>query len=234
MAFPVLTSVTDTDFDTSVTSMPVNFPATVNSGDRLVAVAEVRNAGTWSTVPTGFTELAAQAGGGAVGKLTVFEKIADGTEDGGLGTWVHSASTSAAWQLIRVTGAHASTASEVATTSGDASAADPPSKTTSWGGSEDNLWLAIAGHAAISTTPWSAAPSGYSGFAQNGASSGGAAVAVAHGYKEAAADTENPGTFTVSGSNRFWAAATLAIRPAAGGGGVTITSFKTLLGVGQN
>lgn len=228
MAFPTYQSVTDTDFGTSVTSMAVNMPATVDSGDRLVALCHVRNAGTWTTVPTGWANLKEQAGGGAVGELSIFEKIADGTEDGGTATWVTGTSTSAAWQVIRITGAHASTASEVSSTSGDVSAADPPSETASWGGTEDNLWLAIAGHSAVVTNPWSAAPTNYSGFAQNGASSGGAAVAVAHGYRQLAADTEDPGTFTVDGSNRFWAAATMVIRPAAG----AATAVKDIIGMG--
>lgn len=229
MASPSVSSVTDTDFASSVTSMAVNMPATVDAGDRLVAVCHVRNAGTWNTVPTDWTNLKEQAGGGSVGELSIFEKIADGTEDGGTATWVTSTGTTAAWQVIRITGAHASTTSEVTSASGDASAANPPSETASWGGSEDNLFLAIAGHSAASTTAWSAAPTNYSGFAQNGASSGGAAVCVAHGYRQLTADSDDPGTFTVSGSNRWWAAATMVIRPAAAGGG---TSVKDVIGVG--
>lgn len=217
MAFPVLASTTDTDFATSVTSMAVNMPATVNAGDLLIALVEVRNAGTWSTVPSGWNAISglSQAGGGSVGKLDGFYKIADGSEDGSTATWIASTGTSAAWQVLRVTDWHGTTPPEAATASGDVTAANPPTFNPSGWDTEDTLWIAIAGHAAASTAAWSAAPSGYSGFAINGASSGGAAVCVANGYKESAAASEDPGTFTVSGSNRWWAAATLAIRPAA-------------------
>lgn len=230
--FPVVESVTETDFATSVTSMAVNMPATVNAGDRLIALCHVRNAGTWSTVPTGWTNLAEQAGGAAVGELSIFEKIADGTEDGGTATWVTGTGTSAAWQVICISGAHASTASEVTTASGDSSSANPPSETASWGGSENNLWLAVAGHSAISASAFSAAPAGFFGFSQNGASSGGAAVCVAHGYDMSATDTYDPGTFTPSGSNRYWAAATIAVRSAETGGGGSAAPTLMLMGLG--
>ena len=234
MAFPVRQSSTDTDFGTSVTSMAVNMPATVNSGDLLIALVHVRNAGTWNTVPTDWNAISglSQAGGGGVGKLDGFYKIADGTEDGGTATWVASTGTTAGWQTLRITGWHGTTPPEATTTSGDVSAANPPSETASWGGSEDNLWLAVAGHSAASTSAWSAAPTDYSGFLLNGASGGGAAISLAHGYRELASDTEDPGTFTVSGSNRWWAAATVVIRPAAGVVANTRRYSLTTLGVG--
>lgn len=227
MAAPTLASVTETDFATSVTSMAVNTPASLSSGDLLIALVHVRNSGTW-TVPSGWTEFGSQLGGGSVGESTYFYKAADGSEENTTLTWTAGTGTTAAWQMLRITNWHGSTAPEVATTSGDVSSADPPSLNPSNWGTEETLWLAVAGHSAISTTPFSAAPSGYSGFAQNGASSGGAATAIAHGYLGNEADSEDPGAFTVSGSNRFWAAATIAIRPAdyefsalvvAGGGG---------------
>lgn len=219
MAYPVKQSSTDTDFGTSVTSMPVNMPATVDSGDLLIALVEVRNAGTW-TKPSGWEDIAtlSQAGGGSVGKLNGFYKIASGSEDGGTATWTASVGTTAAWQVIRITDWHGTTPPEALTASGDVTAANPPSLTASWGAA-DNLFIAVAGHTASSTAAWSASPSGYSAITLNGASGGGAAVCVAHGTKDSASATEDPGTFTVSGSNRWWAAATIAVRPAEGGGG---------------
>lgn len=214
MAFPAFSTSIDTDFAASVTSMAVNMPATVNAGDRLIALVHVRNAGTWNTIPTGWSKIAEQAGGGAVGELSIFEKVAIGNEDGTTATWITSASTTGAWKVLRITGAHASTASEVTATSGDATAANPPSETASWG-SADNLFIAVAGHSASSAAAWSAAPTNYSNFAINGASSGGSAVCVAFGTRQLANATDDPGTFTVSGSNRWWGAATIVVRPGA-------------------
>lgn len=218
MAFPAVGAQVDTDFALSVTSMSVLQVATVDAGDLLLNFVEVRNSGTW-TPPTGWTEFVAQVGGGGgVGELTGFYKIADGTEDGTSPTYTASTGTSAAWQAMRVTNWHGTTPPEATTASGDSSSANPPSLTPSWG-ADDTLWLAVAGHAAVSAAAFTAAPTNYLGFANNGASSGGAAVSVASCYRELNATSEDPGTFTAGGSNRFWAALTVAIRPAAGGGG---------------
>lgn len=219
-----------TGFGTSVTSMAVNMPATVDSGDLLIALVEVRNAGTW-TKPSGWNDITtlSQAGGGSVGKLNGFYKIADGTEDGGTATWTASVGTSAIWQVIRVTSWHGTTPPEAATASGDVTSANPPTLSPSWG-SEDTLWLAVAGHAAASTAAFTAAPASYSGFQNDGASSGGGAVSLASSYRAVTASSEDPGTFTAGGSNRWWAAATIAIRPAAaGGGGSTPTSDDVII-----
>lgn len=226
MAFPSPGTQVDTDFDSSVTNMSVNMPATVNSGDRLVAFVSVRNAGTWSTIPTGWVEKGSQTGGGGgVGKTTIFEKFADGTEAGTTPQWIASASTTGSWQVVRITGAHASSALEMTTTSGDSSSANPPSLTPSWG-TEDTLWFAVAGHAAISEAAFTAAPTNYINFANNGASSGGSACSIATATRQLNATNEDPGTFTAGGSNRFWAAATVAIRPASGGASVNSGFFN--------
>lgn len=217
MAFPVPGTPASTDFGTSVTSMPVNMPATVGSGDLLLAFSEVRNSGTW-TLPSSWTEFGAQIGGGSVGELTTFYKIADGTEDGGTATWTASALTTAAWQCIAISSWHGTTPPEVTTASGDATNANPPSLTPSWG-SADTLFMAIAGNAATGeTTGFTAAPTNYINLVSNGASSGGSTCNVALSTRELAATSDDPGTFTPN-NNRFWAAMTIGIRPAAGGGG---------------
>jgi len=232
MAFPAPGTQVDTDFATSVTSMAVNMPAAVNSGDLLIALVEVRNAGTW-TKPSGWNDIAtlSQAGGGSVGKLNGFYKIADGTEDGGTATWTTSTGTSAAWQVIRVTSWHGTTPPEAATASGDATSANPPNLAPSFA-SEDILWIVAAGHAAASAAAFTAAPTNYTNFANNGASSGGSAVSVASAYRELNAASEDPGTFTAGGSNRWWAAATIAVRPAATGGGGETLNLRMLMGMG--
>lgn len=224
MASPTAGTPVSTAFSSSVTSMAITMPSTVNSGDRLIAVCSIRNAATWSTVPSGWSQLKLQAGGGSVGDLTVFEKIAAGTEAGTTPTWVASTGTTAVWQVIRVTGAHASTASEVTSTNGDATNADPPSITPS-GGSNDYLFVAVASNGATGeTVGFTAAPTSYTGLQSNGASSGGSSVNVATATRQLTASSENPSTFTPN-SNRFWAAATVAIYPAAGGGGTPTNLF---------
>lgn len=215
MAFPAVAAApTVTAFAAAVTSMAVNMPTSIAAGDLLIATVEVRNAGTWTNASgwTDITTLSQTGGGGGVGKLNGFYKIAAGTESGTTPGWTASVATTGEWQVHRITGWHGTTPPEALTTSGDASAADSPSLTPSWGAA-DTLWLSIAGHAAASAAAWSAGPASYSGFQNNGASSGGSAVSIASAYRQLNTATENPGAFTVSGSNRFWAAATIGIRP---------------------
>lgn len=214
MAFPTPGTPVQTAFSTSVTSMAVNMPATVNSGDLLIALVETRNAPTW-TKPSGWNDIAtiAQAGGGAVGKLNGFYKIAAGTEAGTTPTWTASTTTTAIWQTIRVTSWHGTTPPEATTSSGDSSNANPPSLTPSWG-ADDTLWITVAGNAATGeTTGFTAAPTNYTGLQSNGASSGGSTANIATATRQLTATSDDPGTFTPS-SNRFWTSATIGIRPA--------------------
>lgn len=215
MAFPTAGTPVATAFSTSVTSMPVTMPATVNSGDLLISLVEVRNAGTW-TKPTGWNDIAtiSQAGGGSVGKLNGFYKISDGTEAGTTPTWTASVSTTGEWQTIRVTSWHGTTPPEATTASGDGTNANPPSLTPSWG-SADTLWIAVAGNSATGdTTGFTAAPTNYGSLQSYGTSSGGSTCNIATATRQLAASSDDPGTFTPS-SNRFWTSATIGVKPAA-------------------
>lgn len=229
MAFPTATAPTATAFAASVTSMAITMPATVASGDLLLALTETRNAPTW-TKPLNWNDIStiAQAGGGAVGKLSGFYKIADGTEAGTTPTWTASTTTTGEWQVIKVTGWHGTTPPEATTASGDATSANPPSLTPSWG-ADDDLWIAVAGNAATGdTTGFTVAPTNYTGLQSNGASSGGSTANIATATRQLNATSEDPGTFTPS-SNRFWTAATIAVRPVASGGATPITFITSPL-----
>lgn len=214
MAFPTITAPTVTQIASSMTSMTVNLPGSISAGDLLLAWVSVRNQGTW-TLPSGWTQLGQKLGGGSASQLTVFYKVATGSE-GASAAWTASAGTTAVWQVVKVSNWHGTTTPEIsAGASGDATAANPDSLTPSWG-ADDSLWIALAGHAAGSAAAFTAGPSGYSSFQNNGASSGGSACSVASAYKTANTTSEDPGVFTAGGSNRFWAAFTIAVRPAAG------------------
>lgn len=217
MAYPTSGTPVQTQFASAVTSMAVNMPATVDSGDLLLAFAEVRNAGTW-TPPTDWTEFKAQLGGSSVGELTCFYKIAVGTEDGGTATWTASTGTTAIWQVIRVTGWHGTTPPEAASAQGDYTTnPNPPSLSPSWG-AEDTLWLEVAGNSATSTLT-TGASTNYSGYQANTASSGGSQVNIASAYRQLNASSEDPGVFASAKNIRYWAAVTIAIRPTAAAGG---------------
>lgn len=215
MAFPAISVVTSTAFTTSVTSMSVNLPASISSGDLLLAFVEVRNSGTW-TVPTDWVEFKAQLGGGSVGELTAFYKIATGSE-GSTASWTASTGTTAIWQVYKVTSWHGTTPPEASSSSGDFTTnPNPPSITPSWG-ADDTLWVEVAGNTATSTFV-TGASTNYSGYDLDTASTGGAQCNIASAYRELNATSEDPGEMTNPGSIRWWAAMTIAVRPSASSG----------------
>lgn len=213
MAFPTASAATVTTFATSVTTMAVNMPASISSGDLLIAHVGVRNAGTW-TVPSNWNLLEEKAGGGTVGETGVWYKIATGSE-GATQTWTAGTATTAAWQVRKITSWHGTTPPEHVAVNGDAVAVNPPSLTPSWGAA-DTLWLALVGSSA-NTMNFTAAPTNYTSLTSTTASSGGGASNAGSAIRQLNATSEDPGTFTVS-QNRWWAAFTVAVRPAAGGG----------------
>lgn len=223
MAFPVTSAATTTTFATSVTSMAVNMPASISSGDLLIAAVGVRNAGTW-TPPSGWDLLEEKAGGGTVGETGVWYKIADGSE-GATQTWTTGTATTAAWHSFKVTTWHGTTPPEYTSTNGDSAAVNPPSLSPSWG-SADTLWIALAGSSA-NTMSFTGSPTDFTGLTTSTASSGGGASNMGSAFRQNATATEDPSAFTTS-TNRWWASFTIAVRPSAGAS----TSIKDFIGGG--
>lgn len=220
MAFPTSTSPTATTFTTSVTSMAVNLPASISSGDLLIAHVGVRNPGTW-TVPTDWHVLNEEAGGGSVGETGVWYKIADGTE-GSTATWTAGVATTAAWQVRKITNWHGTTPPEYTANNGDFTVGpDTASLTPSWG-ADDTLWLSLIGSSA-NTMTFSAAPTNYTDLLGTTASSGGGASNAGSAIRQNNTATEDPGAFTVS-QKRWWAGFTIAVRPGGGAPPATNTS----------
>lgn len=222
MAFPAAGTPTTTVFASSTSSMAVGMPTTVGAGDLLLAIVQTRNlVSTW-TPPSGWSTLFTQAGGSTTGGMAVFYIKATGSEGGTTPTWGLSGATTAAWQVIGVTGWDGLTTPAFATSSGDFSTNPSSPILTPPGGTADYLWLALVGDAATGSA-FTAAPSGYSGFLNTSAATGGSAAELASAYLQATASSETPGVWGF-GSNRFWAAATIAVKPASGGGGITNTT----------
>lgn len=199
-------------------------PATTTSGHLLIAVAGVRNAGTWSTIPTGWSQLVAPFSAGGTGDMTMFTKTATGSEGGTTATWVASTGTTASWITVDISGWDGATAPATATknSGGTVSTNSFTALTPSWGAADD-LWLALYVTTANGTTA-SAAPTNYSGFVTNSASSGGSQVGTSFAYRQLNATSETPGSFTTT-SDRWWMTVTLSVKPASGGGGSPTNLF---------
>lgn len=210
MSYPVIASSVDTDFNLSATSFSVNLPGSLAVGDRVVIAADFRSTST-ITPPSGYTLLRQVAGGGSVGGSFYWERICNGTE-GSTATFNSVTATSAAFKVLKITGAHASTQSEISNpgASGDVSAVNPQGVTASWG-ADDNLFIAF-GASSAATMNFTAAPTNYSGLSQNVASSGGATCNIAYASRNFNSASDDPSAFTTS-SNRWWSALTLVVRP---------------------
>ncbi|MCJ7575163.1 MAG: hypothetical protein MUO80_00495, partial [Dehalococcoidia bacterium] len=140
LAAPVVASVTETAFGSDTTGHNVTMPATVNAGDLLI-VLFTNDGDATVTTPSEWTELASNEADGAV-RLSVYYKIAAGTEGGTTVNFVTSASEQAAAQVYRITDWHGTTPPEISTAAtGDGTTPDPSSLNPAGWDVANTLWL---------------------------------------------------------------------------------------------
>lgn len=141
MAFPQVASITETNTNSGAPIVG-NLPATVNSGDLLLAFTSTENNPGTATDPGGWTRLVF-AGSSPV-RLGVWYRIADGSEAGGtISVTVQFSPGFTCAQVYRITGWHGSQAPEIGTLgSGVTGTPDPGAVTATWG-SDDNLFIVV-------------------------------------------------------------------------------------------
>lgn len=235
MAFPtiptvaggrILSVLATTTAGGTVTSPDLS-SLTKNAGDLLIAICIVYDGNStnaeFSSWGGSFTEFVDQATTATMGIGCAY-KWSDGTETGTFTVAVAggAAGSDAVFFLLSIEGAHASTPPEGGTiANGTAAAADPGSLNPAGWGTEDTLWIAVAGSGETGTTGsftgLAAAPTNYSGYADSGITAdvvGGVEGAVA--FRQLNAASEDVGGFSVDLSNARNSALLLAIRPAPG------------------
>jgi len=227
LAAPLVASVTETAFDTATTDHNVNMPATVNAGDLLIVLFTNDGSATVTT-PSGWTALASNSVNGAV-RLSVYYKIAAGTEGGTTVNFVTSASEEAAAQVYRITNWHGTTPPEISTAvTGTSTAPNPASLNPAGWDVADTLWLAVAGQDRGDQLGTTAYPASYTDGISILSSDGIGSCRTHSARRVLAAASENPGAFTIPVSEE-WVAFTIAVRPeprdlttsSTGGGSVT-------------
>ena len=186
-------------------------PGNIGTGDRTIIAKTDRETGqTW---PAGWTELS-DAGNGGQACLAVAYRDCDGTEGGTTIDVTSANSRCDSWVGIKlpVGSFAAGSAPEVGTTAtGNDANPNAPSISPSWG-AVSTLVLAVFGGEANPGRTISGYPSGYSLYQKYGVGT----VVGANGYSGmagivVAASSENPGTYTISGSDQ-WAAQTIAVK----------------------
>lgn len=116
------------------------------------------------------------------------------------------------WSTTSASGSVTGSVSSEGSTQNNGATANPDPLTCSpdWG-ADDNLWMVIA--SVDTSRTFSAFPTNYTDTSSDvSGGAGGASLGIARRNLNAA--SENPGTFTISASDDWWAS-TIAIRPAA-------------------
>lgn len=212
--FPEPLSSTSTNFTSQTTTHLANMPATVDSGDLLVAlvasaVAEIVSAPSGWTSEGSLNEISNV-------RLTVHRKIADGSEGGTTVNFVTTNSRRMGVIVYRIQAGTFNPATPIALqfgTTGGSSAPNPPSLSPSWG-SKKTLWIAAfaaQGSASdISGYPYTDGNS--SAFGGSGATTN-TSCKIAACWAKIETSTEDPGAFTM-GASANSVPATIAVQPA--------------------
>ena len=214
LAAPVVASVTETAFGTNTLDHYVDMPATVNAGDLLI-VLFTNDGNDTVTTPGGWTELASDANGTYV-RLSVYYRIAAGTEGGTTVNFATSGVEQAAAQVYRITNWHGTTPPEISTAAtGTSTAPDPTSLNPAGWDVADTLWIAVAGQDRGDQSGTTAYPASYTdGISTQ--SSDPATIRVCRtlsARRVLTAASEDPGAFTIPVTDA-WVAFTIAVRPA--------------------
>jgi hypothetical protein len=212
LAAPSVNSVTETAFDTDATDHYVNMPSTTDAGDLLIVL--FTNDGTATVItPAGWTALASNAGNGAV-RLSVYYKIAGGTEGSTTVNFITSAAEEAVAQVYRITNWHGTTPPEIsAAVTGTSTRPNAASLSPAGWDVADTLWLAVAGQDRGDQSGTTAYPASYTDGTSTLSSDGTGSCRTLSARRVLATASENPGAFTIPVSEQ-WVAFTIAVRPA--------------------
>jgi len=227
MAFPSFRTVAQTSQVTEVTAWTMNLPATVESGDLLIAFCAIDGAGstiTWDQSSHGtWTNQWTDSSTAGI-SATCWAKVADGTEDSGTLSLTVDAIEAGMMYAIAIQDWEGTLSGvSVGTFAGGNSANPDPPTVTAAGGSGDNLFIIL--QANDSTRTATAYSANYTDNQATAASGGGVGAGFSVSSRNLAASSDNPGTMTISASDN-WTVNTIVVEPAAAGGPV-ITDVNT-------
>jgi hypothetical protein len=199
----------------NTTTFAVPYPAGVAIGDRLVVFIALDATGARSvTFPAPWVERVDDDGAGGP-LVAVAEIVAAASALSGTWTLTISGGERGRYWTSRVGGSHATEAMAVGTPAfGTSTSPNPTAVNPSWPSTEDTLFWAI-GAADDGRTTWTAAPASY-GSLHNGEEGTSGGASLGHARRDLAADSDDPGAFTID-TSIAWAAVAVAIRPAAAG-----------------
>lgn len=205
---------------TNSASWTGTYPTYCKSGDLLVCFLSRDGAGSGSSFPTNWVNIAFANSG--ANTLEIFVKKSDGTETGTFTMTINAGSEQGAWLIWRIAastwdgtmttglGNQAASGAVCTTyTTGVSATPDPPSLDPFNWATESTLWLAAC--SVDTSRTFSGYPSTF-GFTYNAVSGGAGGASLGLARLESAVSSLDPGTFAISASDD-WGVATIAIRP---------------------
>lgn len=213
MAFPQVASTSSGNSGANTTSPSLTLPSGITAGDLLIMAFCVDSTTPTPTWPSGWTQIFTHTATEI--QLQARYRIADGSE--GASISLTTGNFGSCYFGYRITGHDAATApATTGNTTSNNNQPNPASLNPSGWDIEDTLWIAMCGWD-NGTTSLSSYPTDYSSNQLTNRWNNSDGVGIAAATREVAAASEDPGVFTISTSIR-WAARTIAVRPAAGGG----------------
>jgi len=204
----------------SITRHHAQLPDDIEDGDLIIAHFGTDGAVTinWDNTTVGTWTTLDETNNGTANDMTVRAILADGTESG---KWLYISTDSSemAWCRFYVIKNHgvSTIATDIAVgtaATGSSTTPDPPNVSHSFGTGDETLYMAFIGVNSNKTI--SGYPSGYSDNQNSDVGISTSHTTIASCSKAAASSSDNPGTFTLSGTDT-WVALTIAIKPGAGG-----------------
>lgn len=227
MTAPTVVQSTVTHDTSGTINVTPSYMTGMAAGNTLICLVrksvQANNAFTW---PAGWTEFFANSADGSDDRTAFGWRKVVGNETG---FFTITGTGTGKWATIQyeISGATdpSVTPPEVSAGATGASAAPDPDTVTPSGGAKDYLFFAVAAYEGEQTNP-PTFPTGYTTNQVSDDTAVAGAVATncrisAASKATTAATSENPGTYTISVSDD-WTAATIAVYPTTGGGGVTL------------
>jgi hypothetical protein len=223
MAFPTHASPITTGSDSATaTTRSVTLP-TFSAGDRIIVIANVRDAGTASISTAGWTQLEnlTDQATASMRFIAYYRDMQAG--DASTITLINAVSAKAAWALIKFSAGtfDSGVGPYHANATGSSATPDPPNVAPG-AGALDFTWIAAFGQLQQSSTISVYPLTGDNTLVSTSGGSGTTGCHVGFCDQDINASSENPGTFTSSLSGH-WVALTIGVAPAAAGGTTTVT-----------
>ncbi len=229
MTFPTIAATNNGNSGATSVTHVVNLPASIASGDLLLVffsnTQAANNAPSITTPASGWTPMFT-ANQGAFENLTVWYRVADGSEGSSITVTIGNGNArSAAWVCYRITG-YTGTPENGTASAAATSSPDPPSVSPSWG-SDDNLFIACYGWRG--NVAHSSYPTNYSlsQLTDRWVNSSGCGIAVAG--RNVTASSGDPGAAGIAATTNT-VANTIVVRGVTGGGTGSSWYYNALCG----